>query len=58
MTILWFGSGSIYAIGLQTAAGAIVTATHKNGIEYENIAFLVVSLEIITPMQWRSDDDL
>ena len=24
------------AIGWQTAAGAIVTATHRNGIEYEN----------------------
>ena len=29
------------AIGWQTAAGAIMTATHGNGIKYENIAFLV-----------------
>ena len=37
-------------IGWQTAAGAIMTATHGNGIKYENIAFLVVSLEMLTPV--------
>ena len=37
-------------IGWQTSAGAIITATHGNGIKYENIAFLVVSLEMLTPM--------
>ena len=46
------------AIGWQTAAGTIMTATHGNEIKYGNIVSLVVYLEMVTPMQWRSDDDL
>ena len=37
------------AIGWQTAAGAIMTATHGTGIKYRNIVSLVVSLEMVTP---------
>ena len=41
--------GVFPAIGWQTAAGAIMTATHGTGIKYGNLATLVVSLEMVTP---------
>ena len=50
------------AIGWQTVAGAIVTATHGTGIKYGNLATLVVSLEMVTPngeiMTISKGDDL
>ena len=38
------------AIGWQTAAGTIMTATHGTGIKYGSIVSLVVSLEMVTPI--------
>ena len=54
--------GVFPAIGWQTVAGAIMTATHGTGIKYGNLATLVVSLEMVTPsgevMVVHKGDDL
>ena len=39
--------GFFPAIGWQTVAGAIMTATHGTGMEYGNLATLVVCLEMV-----------
>ena len=54
--------GVFSAIGWQTVAGAIMTATHGTGIKYGNLATLVVSFEMVTPngevMVVRKGDNL
>ena len=49
-------------IGWQTVVGAIMTATHGDGVGYGNLATLVVSLEMVTAsgevMTIRKGDDL
>ena len=54
--------GTSSTIGWQTVAGAIMTATHGTGMDYGNLATLVVCLEMVTAsgevMTIRKGDDL